>query len=197
MRALLLATGNPGKVREFETALAPLGVTIVGLDCLEDRTEVEETGDTFEANARLKAEGYSQRTDLMTIAEDSGIEVDALGGAPGVHSARYGGEGLDDRGRLEKMLEKLKGIAPEFRTARYRAVIAVARNGKTLATFSGTAEGRILEATQGTGGFGYDPIFFHEASGRTFAEMTREEKQPLSHRGDAVRKLIHSLPSLE
>jgi XTP/dITP diphosphohydrolase len=197
MTTLLLATGNPGKVREFETALAPLGVTIVGLDSLDDRTEVEETGETFEANARLKAEGYSLRTDLLTLAEDSGIEVDALHGAPGVHSARYGGEGLDDQGRLNRMLRELEGVQKEHRSARYRAVIAIARAGQTIATFTGTAEGRILEAPRGSGGFGYDPIFFHEASGRTFAEMTREEKQPLSHRGDAVRKLIQAFPELE
>ena len=120
MKALLVATYNEGKVREITAALAPTGIEVYGLDVLEDKTEVPETGDTFEANARLKAEGYSLRTELPVLADDSGLEVDALGGEPGVHSARYGGDGLDDDDRNRLVVENMRAVTePAARTARF------------------------------------------------------------------------------
>jgi XTP/dITP diphosphohydrolase len=195
MTRLLVATANPGKIKEFAAALDPAGIEVVGLESLQDRTEVEETGSTFEANARLKAEGYSLRTDLPVMADDSGLEVDALNGEPGVISARYGGPDLDDFGRCRLVLEKIAGVPADRRTARFRCVLAVARAGKTLAVYEGSVEGRILEAPRGENGFGYDPVFFHEGSGHTFAEIDQAEKERLSHRGQAVRKLLVALRS--
>jgi XTP/dITP diphosphohydrolase len=194
MKRLLIATNNPGKIREIAEALRPTGIEVVGMDQLEDRTEVEETGTTFEANARLKAEEYSRRTDLPVLADDSGIEVDALGGEPGVHSARYGGPELDDPGRCRLLLENLSEVSvPEQRTARFRCVLALAWRGKTVATFEGVVEGRILEEPRGENGFGYDPVFFHPPSGCTTAQLTTAEKQRISHRGKAIEALIEAI----
>jgi XTP/dITP diphosphohydrolase len=194
MKRLLLATFNAGKVREFAEALVPQGIEVVGLESLEDTTEVEETGETFEANARLKAEGYSLRTDLPVLADDSGIEVDALGGAPGVRSARYGGPGLDGAGRNVKLLEALRDVRdPEQRTARFVCVLALARQGKTLATFDGVVEGRILDEPVGEGGFGYDPVFYHPPSGCGFAELTMAQKRLVSHRGRAIAAFLEAI----
>lgn len=190
MTELLLATGNPGKLRELVAALEPRGIQVVGLDTLEDPTPVEETGATFEQNARLKAEGYSLRTDLHVLADDSGLEVDALGGDPGVRSARYGGEGYDDAGRTQLVLERTEGVPEKERTARFRAVLALARHGETLATFEGVAEGRLFTACRGENGFGYDPIFFSFEAGTGFAQIGRAEKERYSHRGQAIRKLL-------
>jgi len=197
MKRLLIATLNPGKVREFAEALRPTGIEAYGLDSLSDTTPVEETGETFEANARLKAEGYSSRTDMPVLADDSGLEVDALGRAPGVHSARYGGSSLDDHGRNEHLLTEL-GETPEAeRTGRFRCVLAVARSGRTLATYEGTIEGRILTAPRGDNGFGYDPLFFHPESGCTTAELSTPEKQRVSHRGQAIAAFLAALKSGE
>ena len=144
-RRILIATRNPGKVREFALALAPEGFEVVGMDEFDDPGEIEETGATFEANARLKAEGYSAHTDMLVLADDSGIEVDALDGRPGVQSARYGGPESDDEDRCRLMLQELEGVPDEKRTARFRCVLAVARDGRTIATFDGVIEGRINE----------------------------------------------------
>ena len=194
MNRLLVATFNPGKVREFAEALGHEGFTVIGLDTLDDRTEVEETGDTFEANARQKAEGYSRRCDLPVLADDSGLEVDALGGDPGVLSARYGGAGLDDEGRNRKVLEALSDVRdPARRTARFRCVLAIALRGETLATFAGVIEGRILESPRGSNGFGYDPLFFHPPSDCTTAELSLARKRAVSHRGQAIRGFLDAL----
>jgi len=194
VKRLLLATFNAGKVREFAEALVPAGIEVVGLESLEDTTEVEETGETFEANARLKAEGYSLRSDLPVLADDSGIEVDALGGAPGVKSARYGGPGLDGDGRNVKLLEALRDVRdPERRTARFVCVLALAKQGRTLATFDGVVEGRILEEPVGEGGFGYDPLFYHPPSGCGFAELSMAQKRLVSHRGRAIAALLEAI----
>jgi XTP/dITP diphosphohydrolase len=193
MKRLLVATGNPGKLRELAAALAPLDVEVVGLEALDDTTEIEETGTTFEANARLKAEGYSLRTDLPVLADDSGLEVDALDGAPGVYSARYGGPGLDDDDRCDHLLENLRGVPDEKRTARFRCVLAIAREGETFATFDGTIEGRINHGARGENGFGYDPLFFHPPSGCTTAELSPADKQAVSHRGQAVAAFIRAV----
>jgi XTP/dITP diphosphohydrolase len=194
MERLLVATLNPGKVRELALALRPSGITVIGLDRLEDATPVEETGSTFEENARIKAESYSRRTELPVLADDSGLEVDALGGAPGVRSARFGGPGLDQGGRNRLLLERLEHVTdPERRTARFRCVLAVARTGRTLATFDGVVEGRIIEEPRGKGGFGYDPLFFHPPSGCTTAELGPAEKQRISHRGQAIEAFLRAL----
>ena len=192
MDRLLVATLNPGKVREFDEALIPGGIEVCGLDTLNDMTPIEETGDTFEANARQKAEGYSLRTELLVLADDSGLEVDALGGEPGVNSARYGGEGNDD-GRNRLVLERLREVTdPEARTARFRCVLAVARAGRTLATFEGVIEGRILDEPAGDNGFGYDPLFFHPESGCTTAQLTTAQKRRVSHRGQAIAAFLEA-----
>lgn len=194
MRRMLVATMNPGKLLEIAAALRPHGIEVVGLETLADRTEVDESGSSFAANARLKAEGYSRRTDLPVLADDSGLEVDALGGAPGVHSARFGGPGLDDAGRTQKLLAEIRDIAdPARRGARFRCALAVARGGKTLAVFEGRIEGRLLEAPRGSGGFGYDPIFFHPPSDCSTAELSVEEKQRVSHRGQAIQAFLDAL----
>ena len=193
IRRLLVATLNPGKVREFAAALIPAGIEVQGLDSIEHPPRIEETGATFEANARLKAEGYSRHTEWPVLADDSGLEVDALGGAPGVWSARYGGGGLDDAARNRKLLEALAGVAPDQRGARFRCALAVAWSGETLATFEGVVEGRILDEPRGHNGFGYDPLFFHPESGCTTAELATDAKQRISHRGQAIAALLAAL----
>ena len=193
MKILVLATGNPGKVRECAAVLAPAGFTVLSLDALPDATSVEETGVTFEANARLKAEGYSLRTPHLVLADDSGLEVDALGGGPGVLSARYGGPELTDPERCTALLAALAGTPDGKRQARFRCVLALAKGGLTLATFDGVVQGTILREPRGANGFGYDPIFFHAPSGRAFGELTREEKEIVSHRGQALRKFVEAL----
>ncbi len=193
MTVLVLATGNPGKIKECEAFLGPAGFTVLGLDALTDLTPIEETGATFAANARLKAEGYSLRTPHLVLADDSGLEVDALGGGPGVLSARYGGPDLTDPERCTAILAALAQTPDDKRTARFRCVLALAKAGKTLATFDGAVEGTILREPRGSNGFGYDPIFFHAPSGRAFAELTREEKERVSHRGNALRQFSQSV----
>ncbi|MCP3978255.1 MAG: RdgB/HAM1 family non-canonical purine NTP pyrophosphatase [bacterium] len=197
MKRLLVATGNPGKVREFARALIPEGIEVLGLDSLKEAVaEPEETGLTFEANAMLKAEYYSLHTDKPALADDSGLEVDALDKAPGVKSARYGGPGLDDDGRNRAVLEAISDIAdPARRSARFRCVLALAAAGRTIATFDGVVEGRLIEEPRGPNGFGYDPLFFHEPSGCTFGELDPAAKQAVSHRGQAIRALLEALHS--
>lgn len=191
MRRLLVATSNPGKLREFARALeGAAGIEVVGLGALADRSEVPETGGTFEENARIKAEAYSRRTELPVLADDSGIEVDALGGAPGVLSARLGGPGASDEERCRILLEWLRDVPPERRRARFRCVLVLAQRGRTVATFEGVVEGRIAERLRGEGGFGYDPVFFHEGIGKTFGELAPEEKEAISHRGAAIRAFL-------
>jgi XTP/dITP diphosphohydrolase len=190
---LLVATANEGKLREFDAALARLGIEVVGLEILPDATAVEETGATFLENARLKAEGFSRRTDLPVVADDSGLEVDALEGRPGILSARFGGPHLSDAARCKAVLKGLVDVPDPQRTARFQCVLAVARGGRTLATFAGTVEGRILRELRGKSGFGYDPIFFYPEAARTFAEMAPEEKGAVSHRARALGALAREL----
>jgi XTP/dITP diphosphohydrolase len=189
MPVIVVATGNPGKLAEFAAFLAPAGLEVLGLSALADGAAVEETGSTFEANARLKAEAYSLRTPHFVLADDSGLEVDALGGAPGVLSARYGGPDLTDPERCARVLEALADTPDAKRTARFRCVLALARAGRVLAIYDGAVEGTILRAPRGGHGFGYDPIFFHAPSARAFGELSREQKQAVSHRGNALRKI--------
>jgi len=194
MKRLLVATLNSGKIREFAHALIPEGIEVVGLDSLGEVAPVEETGATFEENARLKAEAYSLHTDLPVLADDSGIEVDALDGAPGVQSARFGGPDLDDDGRNRLLVERLSDVTdPDRRAARFRCVLALARGGRTMATFDGVVEGRILDEPRGNNGFGYDPLFFHLPSGCTTAELSPSAKQAISHRGQAIAALLEAI----
>jgi len=193
MRRVLIATSNPGKLRDFAGAAVAHGITVASLRDLDSLPGVREDGATFEANARKKAEHYSRfASGEMVLADDSGLEVDALGGAPGVHSARYAAtspEGnADDRANNARLLRELSRTAS--RTARFVCVIAAARDGCTLSTFRGEAQGRILEAPRGAGGFGYDPLFLFPALGKTFAELSAEEKAGVSHRGAAFRKFL-------
>jgi XTP/dITP diphosphohydrolase len=193
----VVATTNPGKIRELSRALADCGIEVCGLEALALQSDVEEHGATFEANARSKAEAYSRLTDLPVIADDSGLEVDALDGAPGIHSARFGGAVLDDAGRNRLLLSALEGVPEARRTARFVCVLALALAGRTLATFDGRVEGRVASAGSGAGGFGYDPVFFHEPSGCTFGELTPEQKARVSHRGQAIAHLTRALRSEE
>lgn len=188
------ATTNAGKLREFRQAaeeLAPGRFAIEPLPHLKDIPPAPEDGDTFEANAIQKALYYSLHEDAPVFAEDSGLEVDALGGAPGVYSARFAGEGADDEANNDRLLEQLREVAE--RTARYRCVIALVEKGHLLGTFSGAVEGRILDARRGTGGFGYDPLFYYPPFGCTFAEASAGQKLSVSHRGEAFGKLVEFL----
>jgi XTP/dITP diphosphohydrolase len=203
MRRILIATSNAGKLRDFAGAAARLGVEISGIPDLSSLPAVVEDGLTFEANARKKAEAYSRYVPReIVVADDSGLEIDALNGAPGVHSARYAAPELqnkqpheadantDDEANNARVLRELKEVPPEQRTGRFVCVLAAARDGETLATFRGTAEGTILDAPRGTNGFGYDPLFYFSAIGKTFAELSAEEKSRYSHRGAAFREFL-------
>jgi XTP/dITP diphosphohydrolase len=198
MKRILVATSNPGKLRDFRGAAATHGVEIEPIPNFAKLDPVVEDGLTFEDNARKKAEQYSHAVPgLIVLADDSGLEVDALRGAPGVHSARYAahvphkaGANTDDDANNARVLRELEGIVPEKRTGRFVCVIAAAKDGKTLATFRGTAEGRILDHLHGSGGFGYDPMFYFPQIQKTFAELTPEEKSRYSHRGAAFRKFL-------
>lgn len=194
-KRLLIATRNAGKLREFRRLLADLDVEILGLEDVGVTDEVDETGETFEENARLKAETYARLSGLLTLADDSGLEVDALGGRPGVRSARYGGPGLTDLDRVQKLLDELRDVRGWDRGARFRAVVALAGEAVDggVATADGVAEGAITHEPIGEGGFGYDPVFWIAALASTTAQLTGAQKDSLSHRGDAVRKIVPAL----
>jgi XTP/dITP diphosphohydrolase len=187
------ATGNPGKLREFRLAGEVLGIEIEPLEDLKSLAAPEETGTTFEENARLKAEYYSRFAPGPLFADDSGLEVDALGGEPGVYSARYAGEHATDEANNRLLLERL-GENPH-RAARFVCVIALAEAGQTIGTFRGVVEGEILPEPRGPGGFGYDPLFFYPPFGCSFGEVEGESKFAVSHRGNALRAVRQGLPS--
>jgi XTP/dITP diphosphohydrolase len=193
---IVLATHNRGKVREMQALLVGLPVRTRTLDELPDVPILPETGDTFEANAKEKAELVVRLTGCISIADDSGLEIDALGGAPGVQSATFLGPSATDEDRNLWVLRKLRGVAGGLRTARYRAVIAVAAPDGSIRTFEGTCEGRIAEAPRGEGGFGYDPIFVVPAYGRTMAELPAEIKNQISHRAKAIASARGHLEAL-
>jgi XTP/dITP diphosphohydrolase len=203
MRRILIATSNAGKLRDFAGAAARHGVEISGVPGFASLPPVVEDGDSFEANARKKAEEYSLHVSgEILVADDSGLEVDALNGAPGVHSARYAapelfgtepheaGGNTDDDANNARVLRELKNVPAPKRTARFVCVLAAAREGKTLATFRGVAEGIILDAPRGSNGFGYDPLFYFPQIQRTSAELSAEEKSRYSHRGAAFRQFL-------
>lgn len=186
---LVLATGNAGKVRELQQALGPLGVSVIAMSELGVES-VEEVGETFLDNARLKAHHVARATGEWALGEDSGLEVDALDGAPGVYSARFAGEGADDASRIAKLLARLEGIPREQRGAQFRSVMVLAGPDGREWVAEGICRGHIVTAPQGTMGFGYDPVFVPLGHTRTFAQMTVEEKGRLSHRGQALRRLL-------
>jgi XTP/dITP diphosphohydrolase len=198
MTPVLIATSNPGKVRDFAGAATPLGIAIEPLPNFASIPGAVEDGLTFEANACKKAEYYSKYAPgEIVLADDSGLEVEALGGSPGVHSARYAadqphlvGNNTDDQANNARLIRELRKIPPEQRTARFVCVIAAARDGKILNVFRGQAEGLLLDSPRGSGGFGYDPLFYFPSIQKTFAELTPEEKAQYSHRGAAFRQFL-------
>jgi XTP/dITP diphosphohydrolase len=194
---LLIASFNPGKARELMALLETTGRTAVTLADLGLREPYEETGRTYEENGLGKARHYARLSGRVTIADDSGLEVEELGGAPGPLSARYGGAGLDDAGRNRALLAALADVPEERRGARYVAVAAVARPDGAARTFRGECPGRIATAPRGERGFGYDPLFFYPPYGATLAEVGDERKHAVSHRGAAFRLLAEFLASPE
>ena len=184
---ILLATTNQGKIAELKSIMGEMGEQLVGLNDTASTEEIE-TGSTFEENALLKARYYHRISKLPTIADDSGLEVEALGGAPGIYSARYGGPVAGDAGRVARLLDEMKELAHQRRRARFTCAAAVVWEGGEK-VFLDQVEGVILERARGANGFGYDPIFFYEPLGKTFAELTPSEKAEVSHRGQAFRRL--------
>lgn len=190
MQKIIAATKNKNKIREFKEILPDFDIITqeeAGIDL-----DVEETGTTFRENALLKARAIFEKTGISALADDSGLEVYALGGEPGVYSARYGGEGLDDKGRLELVLEKMKDVDDDLRGAQFVCSIVFVTKEKTYEA-EGVCEGVITREARGENGFGYDPIFYVPEVGKTNAEMTAEEKNTISHRGKALRQLEEML----
>ncbi len=188
MPKLLLATNNKGKVREYKSLLSAVPFELVTPAELGISTEVAEVGGSFEENARLKATIMAAESQVLSLADDSGLEVDALGGEPGRLSARYAGEGASDRDRANYLLAKLEGVPREKRTARFRCVIAIATPDGDVELCSGECDGLITFEPVGEGGFGYDPIFYLPELDKTMAELSPDEKNRISHRGKAARK---------
>lgn len=199
MKRILIATSNPGKLRDFAGAAAVHGIEIAGITNFASLPLVVEDGQTFEENARKKAEEYSVYVPgEIVLADDSGLEIDALNGAPGVHSARYAADqphladaNTDDELNNARVLRELNGIPPEKRTGRFVCVLTAARDQRAVASFRGTAEGIILNTPRGTNGFGYDPLFYFPQINKTFAELSAEEKSKYSHRGAAFRQFLN------
>lgn len=195
MKHVFIASSNPGKLRDFSAVAARHGVQVELLPQFASFPECIEDGATFEENARKKAEHYSLHAPgHVVLADDSGIEIDALGGAPGVRSARYAAASehgnSDDAANNALVLERMKYVPEEKRTGRFVCVIAIAKDGKTIADFRGQAEGMILRELRGSGGFGYDPMFYFPGLAKTFAELSPTEKAAVSHRGKAFEKFL-------
>jgi XTP/dITP diphosphohydrolase len=227
MKNLYLASANPGKLREFREAARARGISVDPVPAFQALPPCAEDGATFEENARKKALHYSAYVEAPVFADDSGISVDALGGAPGIFSARFAGSNADDKANNRKLLAELRRVenagaiserregsavierryssqardtldsaraeSPISRSAHYTCVIALAEHGRLLTVVEGRVNGVIIDASRGAGGFGYDPLFFYPPLGKTFAELTPEEKFAVSHRGDAFRKLLDYL----
>ena len=190
MTKLLVATHNQGKVVEFADMLQDMAIEWLSLDDVGVLRDVEETGSTFRENSVLKARTYAAETGLLTLADDSGLEVDALDGAPGVYTARYGGSGLTAVQRYQKLLSDLNTVPASKRTARFRCVIVLAGpDGTILGEAEGVCEGLIARAPAGIGGFGYDPIFYLPSFKQTMAQLSAAQKHQISHRGQAMQKI--------
>lgn len=188
MTRLLIATHNPGKLREYEALLADLPLILTGPGREGIELGIEETGESFRQNAVLKARAYAQASGLLTLADDSGLEVDVLGGEPGVFSSRYAGPGADDEDRVRLLLRKLEGVPWEERTARFRCVIALATPQGEMWTAEGSCEGIIAFEPRGEHGFGYDPVFYLPQLDKTMAQLPAEIKNHISHRARAAEK---------
>ena len=193
---LVVATRNPGKIREIRALLQGLGYRVLSLEDYPHLPPIEERGETFRENALEKARVAARFTGEMVLADDSGLEVDALGGAPGVKSARFGGEGLTDVDRNLLLLEKLEGVPMEKRTARFRCVMALVTPGGEEYVVEGTCEGYIALEPRGEHGFGYDPVFYLPQYGKTMAQLPPEEKNRISHRARALAKMKEVLERL-
>ena len=182
-------------MREFERLLLDIPFELLSLDeaGVPPDLEVEETGSTFEDNACIKARAYAKASGLLTLAEDSGLEVDALGGEPGVRSARYGGPGYDDAGRVQLLLSNMKDVPWEERAGRFRSTIAISTPEGAVSTVEGSVEGMVIFEPRGDGGFGYDPIFYVPSLGKTTSQMSMEEKNTISHRAKATQKALELL----
>jgi len=193
---IILATQNQGKIRELQELLVDEDIEVLSLEEIEGWEDVEENGETFAENAGLKARAAVKKTGLIALADDSGLEVDALNGAPGVYSARFAGEPKNDERNNDKLLQVLETIAEDKRQARFRCALVVATPAGEEYLTEGTVEGQILRERRGTEGFGYDPLFFVPEYARTMAELTLAEKNKLSHRAQALRKAIPILRDL-
>ncbi|CAG9619542.1 XTP/dITP diphosphatase [Sutcliffiella rhizosphaerae] len=189
MKEIIIATNNQGKVKDFQAILEPKGYIVKSLADFPNISEVDETGTTFEENALLKADALAKQLGKIVLADDSGLEVDALNGEPGVYSARYAGMEKNDTLNYEKVLQKLKDVSIEQRTARFVCVLAVVDEGGDSFTVRGTCEGSIAFEPAGKNGFGYDPIFFVSDFQKTMAQLTKEEKNEISHRAKAIKLL--------
>lgn len=197
MTKLLVATHNQGKLQNFADMLQDLAIEWLSLDDVGVTQDVEETGRTFRENSVLKARAYAAETGLLTLADDSGLEVDALGGAPGVYTARYGGEGLTAVQRYQKLLNDMKTVPEPQRTARFRCVIVLAApDGTILGESEGVCEGQIAQVPAGDNGFGYDPVFYLPQFNKTMAQLPAAQKHQISHRGRAVQAILPRLREL-
>jgi XTP/dITP diphosphohydrolase len=193
---IVIATYNPGKLREVRAALSSLPITFRTLVDFPNITEVPETGESYQANATLKAMGYAEQTGLLALADDSGLEVDALNGGPGVYSARFGGDGVSDEERVEKLLRAVANQKEVSRGARFVCAIAIARPvqpPQLLTLLEESCEGSLSLHARGKGGFGYDPIFIPDGYSQTFGELPAELKSRISHRGKALHGIRHFL----
>jgi len=190
---LVVATGNQGKLREIRALLDGSQIVVLGLDAFPDLPEVEEDGATFEANARKKAATVARLTGRLTLADDSGLEVAALGGRPGVHSARFAGDSARDADNNAKLLQTLAAIPLEKRQGAFCCAMALCDSDGECRVFFGKVEGIVLESPRGEGGFGYDPLFLVREYGRTMAELPMEIKNRISHRGQALRQALEVL----
>lgn len=191
LKRLLVATNNAGKIAELREMLSNVPLEILGLGDFDDVIEIEETGDTFDKNARLKAVGYAQQTGVMALADDSGLEVAALSGRPGVLSARYGGVDVPFSKKIDLLLRELGQASDEDRRARFVCSIAIANaNGEVVFTANGICDGRIAQYPIGTQGFGYDPIFIPDGHKLTFGQLSAQEKHKISHRGRAFLQIL-------
>ncbi|MEQ6389592.1 XTP/dITP diphosphatase [Bacillaceae bacterium S4-13-58] len=189
MNKLVLGTKNQGKIKELKSLFTSFGIDAISISEIEGLPDIEETGKSFEENAALKAEGIMRHTGLPALADDSGLEVDALNGEPGIFSARYAGSEKDDQKNIDKLLQELKDVPAEKRQARFVCVIAVSFPNEETLLRSGTCEGMIAFEQKGDHGFGYDPVFYLPDLNKTMAELTPKEKNKISHRSRALQKV--------